>query len=332
MRMMALKVAMEEQMNSTKIREDMTSLATEVNKVIKGKQEIVWKVIMAMAGSGHILLEDVPGLGKTTLAMAFSRALGFKNKRIQFTPDTMPGDIMGMSIYNEQTNAFEYMEGAAVGCNLLLGDEINRTSSKTQSALLEAMAEGHVTVDGTTHILEKPFIVIATQNPITSGGTQPLPDSQLDRFMIRLSMGYPDTQNQLAILQNISERDQLEVIRPVMTAGDLVEIQNMVKNMAVSEEVLLYLIHLCEATRVHPDVELGISPRGIHALAQMSKACAVCQGRDFVTPDDVLTVYEDVCAHRLLLRSRAKRDGQTASMILSQIVEQTQKPQLMRKS
>lgn len=318
-------------MESREIQKNVDVLTKEVAKVIKGKDDVIRKIIMAILASGHVLLEDVPGLGKTTLAMAFSKALGFKNKRIQFTPDTMPSDIVGMSVFNEQTNAFEYMEGAAAGCNLLLGDEINRTSSKTQSALLEAMAEGRVTVDGVTHLLLDPFVVIATQNPVTSGGTQPLPDSQLDRFMIRLSVGYPDTQSQLEILQNISEHDIMEPVKPVLSAKQVVELQKYIKNMKVSEEVLLYLIHLCEATRENPQIELGISPRGIGAMAQMSKSRAVCEGRDFVTPEDVLAVYEDCCAHRLLLNSRAKRTGITAAGILGKIAENVEKPKLLRK-
>lgn len=318
-------------MDNKKIQASAKQLTEEVGKVIKGKKPEVQKVIMAIMASGHVLLEDVPGLGKTTLAMAFSKALGFKNKRIQFTPDTMPSDIVGMSIYNEQTNGFEYMEGAAVGCNLLLGDEINRTSSKTQSALLEAMAEGRVTVDGTTHILLKPFTVIATQNPITSGGTQPLPDSQLDRFMIRLSMGYPDAKSQLEILQNISERDILEPVKPVLKAEQVVEIQKYIKNLQVKEEVLMYLISLCEATRNHEYVELGISPRGVGALAQMAKAHAVFEGRDFVTPEDVQAVYEDCCAHRLLLNSKARRERKSAFDVLDEIMKAVEAPQLLRK-
>ena len=318
-------------MESREIQKNVDVLTNEVAKVIKGKDDVIRKIIMAILASGHVLLEDVPGLGKTTLAMAFSKALGFKNKRIQFTPDTMPSDIVGMSVFNEQTNAFEYMEGAAAGCNLLLGDEINRTSSKTQSALLEAMAEGRVTVDGVTHFLLDPFVVIATQNPVTSGGTQPLPDSQLDRFMIRLSVGYPDTQSQLEILQNVSEHDIMEPVKPVLSAKQVVELQKYIKNMKVSEEVLLYLIHLCEATRENPQIELGISPRGIGAMAQMSKSHAVCEGRDFVTPEDVLAVYEDCCAHRLLLSSRAKRTGITAAGILGEIAENVEKPKLLRK-
>lgn len=319
-------------MKAKDIQQHSEQLTAEVAKVIKGKEVVIEKVIMAIIASGHILLEDVPGLGKTTLAMAFSKALGFQNKRIQFTPDTMPSDIVGMSIYNEQTNDFEYMEGAAVGCNLLLGDEINRTSSKTQSALLEAMAEGRVTVDGVTHVLMNPFVVIATQNPISSGGTQPLPDSQLDRFMIRMSVGYPDTASQLEILQNISEHDIMEPVQPVLTAEQVAGIQKDVKNMKVGEEVLMYLIRLCEATREHPQVALGISPRGIGALAQMSKAYALCHGRDFVTPEDVLEVYQDCCVHRLLLNSKAKREGATSETVLAQIAKETDKPKLLRKA
>lgn len=319
-------------MQAKDIQQHSKKLTAEVAKVIKGKESVIEKVIMAIIASGHVLLEDVPGLGKTTLAMAFSKALGFQNKRIQFTPDTMPSDIVGMSVYNEQTNDFEYMEGAAVGCNLLLGDEINRTSSKTQSALLEAMAEGRVTVDGVTHVLMNPFVVIATQNPISSGGTQPLPDSQLDRFMIRMSVGYPDTASQLEILQNISEHDIMEPVQPVLTAEQVAGIQKDVKNMRVSEEVLMYLIRLCEVTREHPQVALGISPRGIGALAQMSKAYALCHGRDFVTPEDVLEVYQDCCVHRLLLNSKAKREGATPETVLAQIAKETDKPKLLRRS
>ena len=235
-------------MDAKEIQEKIDILQKEVSTVIKGKDEVIRKVIMAILASGHVLLEDVPGLGKTTLAKAFSKALGFANKRIQFTTDTMPSDIVGMSIYNEQTNAFEYVEGAAVNCNLLLGDEINRTSSKTQSALLEAMAEGCVTVDGVTHQLLEPFVVMATQNPVTSGGTQALPDSQLDRFMICLSMGYPDAESQLAILKNVSDRDLIEKVQPVMTIEDVKQAKSYVKNMQVKDEILRYIICLCEKT------------------------------------------------------------------------------------
>lgn len=318
-------------MDEKEIQEKIDILQKEVSTVIKGKDEVIRKVIMAILASGHVLLEDVPGLGKTTLAKAFSKALGFANKRIQFTPDTMPSDIVGMSIYNEQTNAFEYVEGAAVNCNLLLGDEINRTSSKTQSALLEAMAEGCVTVDGVTHQLLEPFVVMATQNPVTSGGTQALPDSQLDRFMICLSMGYPDAESQLAILKNVSDRDLIEKVQPVMTIEDVKQAKSYVKNMQVNDEILRYIICLCEKTREHEHVELGISPRGVGALAEMAKSFALCEGRTYVVPDDVLAIFPDVCAHRLILNTKARRENVTAYEILEEIAQQTEKPKLLRK-
>lgn len=318
-------------MDAKEIQEKIDILQKEVSTVIKGKDEVIRKVIMAILASGHVLLEDVPGLGKTTLAKAFSKALGFANKRIQFTPDTMPSDIVGMSIYNEQTNAFEYVEGAAVNCNLLLGDEINRTSSKTQSALLEAMAEGCVTVDGVTHQLLEPFVVMATQNPVTSGGTQALPDSQLDRFMICLSMGYPDAESQLAILKNVSDRDLIEKVQPVMTIEDVKQAKSYVKNMQVNDEILWYIICLCEKTREHEHVELGISPRGVGALAEMAKSFALCEGRTYVVPDDVLAIFPDVCAHRLILNTKARRENVTAYEILEEIAQQIEKPKLLRK-
>ena len=318
-------------MDAKEIQEKINILQKEVSTVIKGKDEVIRKVIMAILASGHVLLEDVPGLGKTTLAKAFSKALGFANKRIQFTPDTMPSDIVGMSIYNEQTNAFEYVEGAAVNCNLLLGDEINRTSSKTQSALLEAMAEGCVTVDGVTHQLLEPFVVMATQNPVTSGGTQALPDSQLDRFMICLSMGYPDAESQLAILKNVSDRDLIEKVQPVMTIEDVKQAKSYVKNMQVKDEILRYIICFCEKTREHEHVELGISPRGVGALAEMAKSFALCEGRTYVVPDDVLAIFPDVCAHRLILNTKARRENVTAYEILEEIAQQTEKPKLLRK-
>lgn len=318
-------------MDAKEIQEKIDILQKEVSTVIKGKDEVIRKVIMAILASGHVLLEDVPGLGKTTLAKAFSKALGFANKRIQFTPDTMPSYIVGMSIYNEQTNAFEYVEGAAVNCNLLLGDEINRTSSKTQSALLEAMAEGCVTVDGVTHQLLEPFVVMATQNPVTSGGTQALPDSQLDRFMICLSMGYPDAESQLAILKNVSDRDLIEKVQPVMTIEDVKQAKSYVKNMQVNDEILRYIICLCEKTREHEHVELGISPRGVGALAEMAKSFALCEGRTYVVPEDVLAIFPDVCAHRLILNTKARRENVTAYEILEEIAQQVEKPKLLRK-
>lgn len=304
-------------------------LTNEITKVIKGKDEVIEKVIMAILASGHILLEDVPGLGKTTLAMAFAGTLGLESKRIQFTPDTMPSDITGNTYYDESTNSFQYMPGAVM-CNLLLGDEINRTSAKTQSALLEAMAEGKVTVDGVRHALPDPFIVIATQNPITSSGTQPLPDSQLDRFMIKLSMGYPDEHAQLEMLKNACGNAQTKQVRQIMQADDLIAIRKKVDDIYISDELLQYLIALCEKTRNMEDVVLGISPRGMIAFMKMAKAKAFLDDRDYVIPEDLQAVFVDSCAHRLFLSGRAKRDGVTGEGVLCQIMEQVAKPELLK--
>ena len=305
------------------------NLINEIGKVIKGKDDIIRKCLMAIFASGHILLEDVPGLGKTTMAMAFSTALGLDSKRIQFTPDTMPSDITGTAFYDERTRKFEYMPGVVM-CNLLLGDEINRTSAKTQSALLEAMAEEKVTVDGVRYPLPNPFIVMATQNPITSSGTQPLPDSQLDRFMVKLSMGYPDAKAELAMLQNVQGKQQRQKVSPVLKAEDVLQIRDQVNEIHFEEELLNYLISLCDATRQKEDIVLGISPRGLIAFMQMSRACAFCEGRDYVVPEDMLAVFGDCCAHRLFLSGRAKREGRTALQMLEQIIEETPAPELLK--
>ena len=309
--------------------EVMNSLMKEITKVVKGKEAVIEKVMMAIFASGHILLEDVPGLGKTTLAMAFSNALGLENKRIQFTPDTMPSDIIGTTFYDESTNAFSYMPGAVM-CNLLLGDEINRTSAKTQSALLEAMAEGKVTVDGERHMLPDPFIVIATQNPVTSSGTQPLPDSQLDRFMVKLSMGYPDEDAQLEMLKNVDGTDHLKNIKQIISAEDVIRIRKEVDGVMISDELLKYIIELCANTRDKEDIVLGISPRGMIAFMKMAKAKAYFEGRDYVVPDDITAVFSDSCAHRLFLAGRAKRAGLTSEDVIKDILNNVKKPELLK--
>ncbi len=303
------------------IVEQSKAILAEVSKAFIGKNEIVKKVLMTIYAGGHILLEDCPGVGKTTLAVAFSKTLGLSSKRIQFTPDTLPSDITGFMVFNRETNHFEYRDGAA-NCQLLLADEINRTSPKTQSALLEVMEEHTVTVDGETHVLPSPFICIATQNPVGSAGTQSLPESQLDRFMICLSIGYPSLENQMRIINAQRYSNPLSDVRPVTNAQNLLEVQNYLTSVRVADSVLSYAIRLCEATRVHPLVELGISPRGVSALVKMARAGAVLRERNYVVPEDVQSVFFDVCAHRLILRPQAQVDGITARDILAEILQQ----------
>lgn len=310
------------------IVEQSKQILAEVNKAFIGKNEIAEKVLMTIYAGGHVLLEDCPGVGKTTLALAFSKALGLSSKRIQFTPDTLPSDITGFTMLNRETNKFEYRDGAA-NCQLLLADEINRTSPKTQSALLEVMEEHTITVDGVTHRLPTPFVCIATQNPLGSAGTQPLPESQLDRFMVCLSIGYPTLENQMKIITAQRYHNPLEDIRPVTTAQNVLEVQNYLSSVRVVDAVLAYAIRLCEATRVHPLVELGISPRGIGALVNMARAQAVLRERNYVIPEDVQAVYADVCAHRLVLRPQARVDGVTARDILAEILQQV-RPDVQR--
>ncbi|MDE5593430.1 MAG: MoxR family ATPase [Clostridiales bacterium] len=307
------------------IIEKSEEIIEAIGNVIIGKNNVIRKVLMAVYAKGNVLLEDTPGVGKTTLALAFAKTLGLDFKRVQFTPDTMPSDITGFTVYNTETGEFDYKQGAIV-CNLFMGDEINRASAKTQSALLEAMEENKITVDGVTHRLPSPFICIATQNPIGSAGTQPLPESQLDRFMIKMSIGYPDAAEQVEILRRHQSSDPLERLEQIVDRDSLVEIQNYIGQINVSEDVLKYLVALCEATRNHPLIELGVSPRGLLALSRMVRACAVVSERDYVTPADVREVFCDVCAHRIILRPRAKLEGVTTRNILDGVLESTKVP------
>ncbi len=301
------------------IVEQSKQIVAEIGKAFIGKNEIVEKVLMTIYAGGHVLLEDCPGIGKTTLALAFSKVLGLENKRIQFTPDTLPSDITGFTVYNRETGRFEYRDGAA-NCQLLLADEINRTSPKTQSALLEVMEEHTVTVDGVTRPLPSPFLCIATQNPQGSSGTQPLPESQLDRFMVRLTIGYPTLENQLSILNAQRYHNPLANLKNVTNARNILEVQEYLSSVRASDAVLSYAIRLCEATRSHPLVELGISPRGVSALVKMARACAVLRERNYVVPEDVQSVFVDVCAHRLVLRPQARVDGVSAAALLQQLL------------
>ena len=297
----------------------------EIQKVIVGKDDVVENVWISILAQGHILLEDVPGVGKTTMALAFSKALGLETKRIQFTPDTMPSDIVGFSLPRQ--GEMVYQPGAVM-TNLLLADEINRTSSKTQSALLEAMEEYQVTVDGHTYPLPKPFVVLATQNPVGSAGTQLLPSSQLDRFMIRTTMGYPDRQSQVDILRERHHENPLDRLQGVVTCEELLELIESAKQVHIADAVYDYIVDLVDATRSSELVELGVSPRGALALCRMAKAHAFVRGGDFVTPEDVYQVFDDVCAHRLVLSAKARLEKITAREITEQLRQQVPVPQV----
>ena len=279
----------------------LQNMIGEIQKAVSGKSDVIFRVLLAILAGGHILLEDMPGVGKTTLALAISRTLNLSCKRIQFTPDVLPTDVTGFTMYQKDRDSFVFRKGAAFS-NLLLADEINRTSSKTQSALLELMEEGAVTMDGVTYPLPKPHIVIATQNPITCVGTQKLPESQLDRFLVRLSMGYPSPEHEIALLRARQNANPLDTIEQVTDAEELLELRKEVEEVYVSDDIYQYIVDLVQATRRHPGIRLGISPRGSLALMQMAKACAFAQGRDYLLPDDIAFVCEDVFCHRILLR------------------------------
>ena len=301
------------------------AVINEIEKVIIGKRRVVERVLMAILSEGHILLDDVPGVGKTTLALAFSVVMGVKYQRMQFTPDVVPSDIVGFSVYNKETGSFDYKPGVVM-TNLLLADEINRTSSKTQSALLEVMEEGQVTVDGVTHQLPKPFVVIATQNPVGSAGTQLLPQAQLDRFMIRLQMGYPDFESQVDILRDSQTSNPIERAQQVINGEDIIAMQEEVKNVHVEDRILEYVTALATATREQEMIRLGVSPRGALAVVRMAKAHAYLDGRDYVMPEDVQQIFTDVCSHRIILNPKARVAELTAEDILKQVMKQTNSP------
>ena len=308
------------------MQKDLEQIIREVEKAISGKRGVIEKILMAILSDGHILLDDVPGVGKTTLALALSRTLGLSYHRIQFTPDVLPSDIVGFSVYNKDTGAFEYRPGVVNGTNLLLGDEINRTSSKTQSALLEAMEERQVTVDGTSYPLAQPFIVIATQNNVGTAGTQSLPYAQMDRFLVRLSIGYPDYDAQMELLRARQDNDPLGDVRQAVSRGDVVRMQREARAVTARDSMLSYLTRLALASREHPMTEIGISPRGVIFLDRMAKARAYLEGRDYVVPEDVQAVFADVCAHRVILTQKARLSGVTAEQVLAELLRAVEVP------
>lgn len=299
----------------------------ETRKAIVGKDSVLLWVFAAILARGHILLEDIPGVGKTTMALAFSKTLGLSYGRIQFTPDVLPSDITGYSVYNKETGAMVYQPGAVL-CNLLLADELNRATSRTQSALLEAMEEGQVTVDGISHPLPRPFAVIATQNPVGASGTQLLPDSQMDRFTIRLSIGYPDPKAERAMVLARQGRDPLDAVQQVMNAGTLASLQDYAAGLYIKDEVVDYIIRLISATRSHPAILRGASPRATLSVTAMAKSVAALQGRDFVTPDDVASVFSTTVAHRMLLTPESEAKGLSAEAILKEILDGAKAPKL----
>ncbi len=301
------------------------SILKEVKKVIVGKDDVLARALMAILSRGHILLEDVPGVGKTTLALAFSRAMGIEYRRVQFTSDVVPSDIIGFSVYDKESGSLQFKPGAVM-TNLLLADEINRTSSKTQSALLEVMEEHQVTVDGVAHPVPDPFIVIATQNPVGSAGTQLLPQAQLDRFMVRLQMGYPDFNSQVSILRDRKAENPLNSVQQVTNSMNVIAMQQQVDAMRIADSILEYITHLTQVTREHAVVQLGVSPRGALAVLKMAQAHAYLMGRDYVTPEDAAKVFRDVCAHRLVLSPKAKVSGTTQEDVILQVLNSVRMP------
>ena len=301
-------------------------ITDEMSKVIIGKKNVIRKILMAVLANGHILLDDVPGVGKTSIAVALGKTLGINYNRIQFTPDVLPSDIVGFSIFNRDTEKLVYVPGIINNTNLLLADEINRTSSRTQAALLEAMEEKQVTVDGKAYKLQDPFIVIATQNQVGAAGTQVLPHAQMDRFLVKLSVGYPDKESEMGIIKGRQTADPYAGIKQVVNTEAVQTMQAAVLQVTIKDELVGYITDLVQASRANGMIELGISPRGAIAVSHMAKACALMSGRDYVTEEDIRTVFSDVCAHRLILTKKARAASMTAYDVLDQIIATVKAP------
>lgn len=315
------------QTKDTAVTAAAQQILNQVRKAVVGKDSVLLWVLAAILARGHILLEDIPGVGKTTMALAFSKVLDLSYSRVQFTPDVLPSDITGYSIPDPQTHEMRYQPGSII-TNLFLADELNRATSRTQSALLEAMEEGQVTVDGVSHPLPQPFVVIATQNPTGAAGTQLLPDSQMDRFTVRLSLGYPSPKDEMAMVLSRQGTNPLKEIDALLTRQQLTAVQEAVEETFVSDAVVKYIVDLIVATRQNDNILRGASPRGTLAVTSMSKAVARLRGRDYVVPGDVREVFIHTIAHRLLLSPRAESRGKQADQILREILESVDAPKL----
>jgi len=301
------------------------AVAENIERVIQGKRASIELVVASLVSEGHVLIEDVPGVGKTLLAKSLARSIDCSFQRIQFTPDLLPSDVTGVSVWNREHGSFTFRAGP-VFANVLLGDEINRASPKTQAALLEAMEEGQVTVDGETRILDAPFIVIATQNPIEHEGTYPLPEAQLDRFMMRVTMGYPERAKELEMLKTHGERSSFVDLKPVVQAEDVIAMSSIAREIHMAPVLRGYLIDLAEATRKHPDILLGASPRATLFLQRASRTVAAANGRDYATPDDAKSIFTPVLNHRLILRPEAQMRGTAVDDVLAQITDSVPVP------
>ncbi|MED3574180.1 AAA family ATPase [Cytobacillus praedii] len=296
-----------------------------IEKVMIGKRSVAELSVIALLAEGHVLLEDVPGVGKTMMVRALAKSVGANFRRIQFTPDLLPSDVTGVSIFNPKEMEFEFRPGPIMG-NIILADEINRTSPKTQSALLEGMEESSVTIDGVTHRLGKPFFVMATQNPIEYEGTYPLPEAQLDRFLLKMKMGYPDMADEIEVLNRAQKVRPIEELEPVIDLEELIELQTQIKEVHVDDTIKRYIVELASRTRTHASVYLGVSPRGSIALMKAAQSYAFMYGRDYVLPDDIQYLAPSVFAHRIILKSEAKFEGIRAEEIVDRVLSRVPVP------
>ena len=315
---------MEKEIISTS--KQIRQVMAEVKKVIRGKDEAIELVMTAILAKGHILIEDIPGVGKTTLALAFSKAMELTERRMQFTPDVLPSDVVGFNVIGSD-GEYQYKPGAIV-CNILLADEINRTSTKTQAALLEVMEEGQVTVDGVTRKLPNPFVVVATQNPVGSAGTQMLPESQLDRFMIRISMGYPTMEEEIRLIKERQDANPMDRVQEIVSKSEVLKMQEEIRQVFVDDRILEYMSQIVNGTREHSLITLGVSPRGTLALMDMSRAMAYIKGRTYVLPEDVQAVAGAVLSHRIIVNGKARMSHVTNEDVIREIVRKVDAPKI----